>query len=282
MTGKVVSKANALMCWIALVAMGFSQVAMTDVTITRLANDGVILDDGETRIMIDGFVVESYALYGGLPPLMAQEFATATGIFENIDMAFVSHKHHDHNQPEFTCKFLRASDDTRLITSVQVIELVRERCRVLVTSTSQVATIDPERELPITLPVGTAKVTIVPLSHGTGKYAKIENWGHVVEMGGVRVLHIGDAAMDPTDFEAAAAELANLDAAIIPLWYFQPGPGMEVVERFMNAPNKLAVQIPPDEVAEATAFLAENYPEVQILRMPGDQVVISPSLTSPE
>jgi L-ascorbate metabolism protein UlaG (beta-lactamase superfamily) len=255
--------------------MAISQIAVADVTITRLANDGVILDDGETRIMIDGFVVESYALYGGLPPLMAQEFATATGIFENIEMAFVSHKHHDHNQPEFTCNFLRASDATRLITSVQVIELVRERCRVLVTSTSQVATIDPKFELPMTLPVGTAKVTIIPLSHGKGKYARLENWGHVVEMGGVRVLHIGDAAMDPTDFEAAAAELANLDVALIPFWYFQPGPGMEVVNRFLDAPHKLAVQVPPQEVAEATAFLATDYPEVVVLEQPGDQFVVS-------
>ena len=252
-----------------------SQVAMADVTITRLANDGVIIDDGETRIMIDGFVVESYALYGGLPPLMAQEFATATGMFENIDMAFVSHKHHDHNQPEFTCNFLRASDGTRLITSVQVIDLVRERCRVLVKNSSQVGTIDPKFELPMTLPVGTAQVTIVPLSHGTGKYARIENWGHVVEMGGVRVLHIGDAAMDVTDFEAAAAELMDLDVALIPLWYFQPGPGMEVVERFMDAPHKLVVQIPPDEVVEATEFLATDYPGAVVLPEPGDQIVIS-------
>ena len=256
-------------------AFVFSQLALADVTITRLANDGVIIENADTRIMVDGFVVEPYALYGGLPPEMAQQFSTATGLFAGIDAAFASHKHHDHNQPEFTCNFLRASDETRLITSQQVVDLVRERCRVLVTNTSQVGTIDPKLDLPMVLPIGSAKVTIIPLSHGTGKYARIMNWGHIVEMDGIRILHIGDAAMALADFEAAAAELADLDVALIPFWYFQPGPGMAVVERFMDVPHQFAVQIPPQEMAEVTEFLSAGYPEVQVMRMPGDSVVIS-------
>ncbi len=269
----------SLVCWSGLF---LSQSLIADVTITRLANEGVILDDGETRIMIDGLVVEPYALYGGLPPELAQEFSTATGLFADIDVALASHKHHDHIQPEFACNFLKASPGTRLVTSIQVIELVRERCRPLVRTSSRVGAIEPRYTQPVVLPVGNAQVSVFLLSHGTGKYARLQNFGHLVEMGGVRILHIGDAAMSAADFETANAVAFDLDVALIPFWFFQPGPGIGVVDEFMNAPMKLAVHIPPDEMNEVSVYLAENYPEVLVLGEPGDSIVVSSRESAPD
>ena len=263
-------------CIIAVTLL-FSQAVVADVTITRLANEGVIIDDGSTRIMIDGLVVERYALYGGLPPQLEQQFNSASGLFENIDLALASHRHHDHNQPEFACKFLKASPQTKLITSMQVIDLIRERCRPLVRTSTQVEVIDPQYEHPAVIRMDTAEISTFLLSHGTGKYARLQNFGHRVDIDGVQILHIGDAAMNVTDFEIARFDSESLDVALIPFWFFQPGPGMAVIEQFMDAPHKLAVHIPPDEMAEVSEYLGENYPEVLILAEPGESVVISSS-----
>ena len=103
------------------------------------------------------------------------------------------------------------------------------------------------------------------LSHGKRKYAKIENFGHLVELGGIKVLHIGDAAMDPTDFEEAGLADVKVDVVFIPIWFFQPGPGEAVIKGFMDAALKIAVQVPPDEAAEARLYLAEKFPGVMLL-----------------
>jgi hypothetical protein len=50
-----------------------------DVTITRLANAGVIISDGQARVMIDGMVVEPYAVYGGLPADAIADYSSASG-----------------------------------------------------------------------------------------------------------------------------------------------------------------------------------------------------------
>ena len=77
-----------------------------DVIVTQLANEGVILSDGgSARVMIDGMVVEPYALYGGLPPEAAAQFFEASGPFEGIGLALASHQHHDHNQPSPACRW---------------------------------------------------------------------------------------------------------------------------------------------------------------------------------
>ncbi len=257
--------------------LAFSLCAQAEVKITQLANEGVIIDHETTRIMIDGMVVEPYALYGGLPPELAEEFRQARGLFAGVDLALASHRHHDHNQPEFACILMQRNPLLRMVTSPQVVDLMRERCRDIATDVSRVRMIDPQYGNPLAVREGDALVTIYRLSHGVGKYAKLQNFGHLVEVGGVKILHIGDAAMDPRDFETAGLQEEQLDVALIPFWFFQPGPGMEVVNRYMNARKKFAVHIPPAEVAEVSEYLAENFPEVGVLAEPGEFVDVIPA-----
>lgn len=246
----------------------FSLPLQADVTITQLANEGVLLSDGETRVMIDGMVVDSYSVYGGLPAAAAGQFNGPSGVFSDVDLALVSHRHHDHNQPRHACRFMQSSGQTRLATSSQVVGLMREKCRSFMTGSPRVREISPQYGTPIELRSGTARVKVFPLSHGTRKYARIQNFGHLVELGGVTLLHIGDAAMNPADFEKAGLEQVSIDVAFIPFWFFQPGPGAAVVERFMDATLKVAVHIPPGEMEEVKAHLGENYPRVMVLDRP--------------
>lgn len=241
--------------------------AWADVTLQQLANGGVLIDDGQTRVMIDGLVVEPYAIYAGLPAAAVDDFEHATGVFADIDLALASHRHHDHNQPAFACEFLQESGATRLVTSAQVIDLLREKCRAFVTGSGadRVTAIDPQPGAPVVLEEGDVRVTVFNLSHGKRQYARIENFAHLVEAGGVRLLHIGDAAMDSDAFEQAGLAGVEVDVAFIPVWFFQPGPGGAVVEAYLDAPRKIAVQVPPDEAAEARAYLAGKYPEVLLL-----------------
>lgn len=254
-----------------------SVAALAEVKITQLANEGVIIDHETTRIMIDGMVVEPYALYGGLPPDLEQQFRQARGLFAGIDLALASHRHHEHNQPEFACMMMQRNPLLRMVTSPQVVDLMRERCRDISTNVSRVRMVDPQYGDPLAVKEGDAKVTIYRLSHGTRKYARLQNLGHLVEVGGVKILHIGDAAMTPNDFEIAGFHEMQLDVALVPFWFFQPGPGMELVNRFMNARQLYAVHIPPSEVAEVSEYLLENFPQVRVMAAPGEWVVVSPA-----
>jgi L-ascorbate metabolism protein UlaG (beta-lactamase superfamily) len=246
-----------------------------DVTITKLANAGVVLTSDGTRVMIDGMVVEPYSVYGALPPEAIPSFNQALAEFADIDLALVSHRHHEHNQPQFACDFMRASRETLLYTSQQVIGLMREKCRQFVTTSTRVHEIDPQYGQPAVIEVAGARVEVFPLSHGTRKNARIQNFGHLVEMGGSSVLHIGDAAMKPEDFERAGLADRKVDVALIPFLYFQPGPGADLVRRYLDAPLKIAVHIPPAEVAEVKSQMAESFPKVVILERPLDRIRFS-------
>lgn len=261
-----------------LLVVPATRKACADVTITQLANAGVVIsDDVSERIMIDGLVVEPYSVYGGLPPELAGLFLQLAGPFAGIDLALVSHQHHEHNQPTQACAFLEKSSKTVFAASASVIDLMREKCRQLVTTSPRIKLIEPTYEQPVVLQQGTATVTAFVLSHGEGKGAVIQNVGHLVAIGGMRVLHVGDAAMQSGEFTRAGVDKMDIDIALLPFSYFQPGPGGDLVRRFLDVPHKVALHIPPSEMAEVKAYLNAEFPRVLILEKAFDQAKFSPA-----
>ncbi len=252
--------------------------AAADVTLTMLANEGVVLSDGASAIIIDGLVTENYAIYGGLSPEQQAALTGANGPFSSIGLALASHRHHDHNQPDAACRFLQSRSRTQFVSSAQVIDLVREKCRQLVTTEDRIRIIDPQYGTPEVLSIGDITIRIFLLSHGRGNYARLQNYGHLVSVGGLKVLHVGDAAMDPEDYRRAGLEQVDLDVALVPFWYFQPGPDYDIVQTYMHATHLIAVHIPPGEVAEVTAHLEENFPGVMVFAQPLEQVSFSPTV----
>ncbi len=225
--------------------------------------------------MIDGMVVEPYALYGGLSGELSDQFFQAAGPFAGIQLALVSHQHHEHNQPGPACKFLQVSTGTRFVSSAQVMGLMREKCRQFITTSPRVQVIDPQYGHPEVIQEGSIKVTVFLLSHGVGKYAGLQNFAHLVEIGGLRVLHLGDAAMDPEDFIRAGVDGMNVDVALIPFSFFQPGPGGDIVRRFLDVPHQIAMHIPPKEMAEVKSYLQLEFPRVLVLEKALDSAQFS-------
>jgi len=256
------------------------EVLSADVTVTQLANEGVILSDGgKNQVMIDGMVTEPYSLYGGLPEDVVALYSKASGPFAGIDVALATHQHHDHNQPQAACQFMQKSTGTLLVSSQQVVDLMHEKCRDFTATSKRIKIIDPQYGQPEVVQVGDVKVTAFRLSHGGGKYAVLQNFGFLVEIGGMRVLHVGDADMDAADFIRAGVHSMNVDIALLPFWYFEPGPGGDLVHTYIDAPHKIANHIPPGEMAEIKEYMHGAYPEVLILEKPMDQVTFSPTVS---
>lgn len=258
----------------AVLLAGLCGPAVAEVTVTTLANQGMLVSDGDTRVMVDGLVVEPYSIYGGLTPEAVGLFERLEGPFADVDLVLVSHRHHEHNQPAHACRFMQRSQ-ARLATSAQVIGLMREKCRAFITGSDRVRQIDPQPGRIVRLQAGGARVSVFPLSHGPRKYARIQNYGHLIELGGVRVLHVGDAAIDETGFEQSGVlDGPAPDVALIPFRFFEPGRGLDIVRRYMDAPLKIAVHIPPDELGEVRDWLAEAHPGVRVPGGPLEVFVI--------
>lgn len=263
-----------VICCVMLLA-GFVNPLSAALTVTQLANEGVMITDGEFRILIDAMVVEPYSIYGGLPEEAVLLFEQVSGPFSDIDMLLVSHRHHDHNQPRFACQFMQQSTGTVLLAPPQAIGLMREKCREFVTTSPRIRPVAPQYEQAHIIELERGRITVFPLSHGAGKYARLQNYGYLIELNGMSIVHIGDAAMNSADFIKAGLDKVKIDVALIPFWYFQPGPGSELVTNFLDAPYKIAVHIPPGEMQEIKDYMVAEFPRVMILSNPLEEATFS-------
>jgi glyoxylase-like metal-dependent hydrolase (beta-lactamase superfamily II) len=96
------------------------------VDVTFLANEGVLLSAGETRVVIDG-LFQPYKTYAVMPAADRERIEASQPPFDGIDLVLVSHMHGDHFHAESVARHLRHNPQATLVTSGQVVAEVAAR-----------------------------------------------------------------------------------------------------------------------------------------------------------
>ncbi len=203
--------------------------------VTWLANEGVLLESSGSAVLIDAFVPEPYSIYTALPAETAAAMLAAEAPFGQVDIALASHRHRDHYQPEFAAKFLAAHPETRFWSSPQVLAGLES---------PGADSVFPGPGETISRRHANIEVDFLNLSHGSGRFSAIQNLGHVVRIGGFTVLHIGDAAMVPANFDPYGLVPAQIDVALVPYWYCSSKSGQKLISTHLAAGLQIAVHLP--------------------------------------
>lgn len=114
------------------------------------------------------------------------------------------------------------------------------------------------------LEVGRIRIELLRLSHGTGRFASIQNLGHVVTVGGVTALHVGDAEMLAASFAPYRLGERGIDVAFVPYWYFDDPTGRRIVDEHFRPAKLVACHVPPRELEDVTRRLARSDPDVLV------------------
>jgi len=244
-----------------LLNAGLAQAALY---VTFLGNEGYLLSDGKDKIIIDGFLGEAYALFQGLDEKSASAVIAAKDDFADIDLALVSHMHFEHFQPDTACKFIKASPATLMVTSPQVISILKDRCKPFAKNHKNLKPVITQAGIMKAFTKDGAKVEIFSLSHGTGKFSSLQHLGHLMTVGGKTIVHIGDAATDPADFLAAGLQNRKIDVLIAPYTFYTRAAGQLIISKYLNAPIKIVGHIPPKEFDSIVAAVREDYPDVVV------------------
>ena len=239
-----------------------------------LANEGYLLKSADEAVIIDGLITKPAWNYAVLPESVFSLMLEAEPPFEHINLLLASHMHADHFQARPAVEFLVAHPESVFHSSEQVTDLLRSAVAANQLLLKRIG----KTELPAGMTLGFdlqgVRVEFFPLSHGTGRFADIQNFGQLITVGDKRVLHIGDAAMVLSNFRVYHLPQKDIDIAIIPYWYFGYQEGIAIYKNLIGAKHYIAAHIPPDKVSQVAAQLAENFPEVKILHESLEKLVI--------
>lgn len=216
--------------------------------VVYLANEGFLLRSGGRAVLIDAFVTEPYSGYATLPPEVYQEMLAGEPPFEKIQLALASHAHRDHFQPEAAGAFLEKHPETLFASSPQVIEALREGYGGVAEIEDRLRVVWPDSGQTETLEQDGIRVDLFRVSHGTGRHAEVQNLGHVIELGGKKTLHVGDAEMVIANFEPFDLRSREIDVALVPYWYYPNDQARYLIAEHFHAGHEIAAHIQPSEV----------------------------------
>jgi L-ascorbate metabolism protein UlaG (beta-lactamase superfamily) len=236
-------------------------------TITFLANEGVMLASRTRKVFIDGLFLK-YKTGFALPADSTQDaLQRARPPFDGVDVVLVTHRHGDHFHPIPVAAHLRANPRATLLTSRQVIDTLRRHAlaRDLSNTRFMARTMSPgtrRREV-----VNGVTVELLGIPHGGGWRSRgLEHLAYIVEMGGRRVLHTGDADLTDEVLAPFRLDTARIDVALVPAWLLTNQKSRRAIVRWIRPGQVIGIHVGEGVEARITR-------EVQAA-MPGAHVFV--------
>jgi L-ascorbate metabolism protein UlaG (beta-lactamase superfamily) len=230
------------------------------VEITYIANEGVLISSGGKQVLIDGLHREYQPAYAFLPPAEREEIETAKAPFNEIDLILVSHRHLDHFHPESIGLHLQHNPGAVLVSSQQVVDEVEKTFKDFQAIRSRVTAATPPWKERVAMRVAGIDFEILGLRHGTGRHATIQNLGHIIKLGGKKLLHVGDADTSVENFEKFNLDEEGIDIAFLPDWFLLYSEGQTLVREHIKPKQIIAVHVSPSNSEKAAAQIRQAFP----------------------
>ncbi|HKY03384.1 MAG TPA: MBL fold metallo-hydrolase [Blastocatellia bacterium] len=233
----------------------------TGLEITYIANEGVLISSGGKQVLIDGLHRQYGIHYSFLPAAEREKIETAKAPFDRIDLILVSHMHLDHFHPESVGLHLKHAPKATLVSSQQVVDEVEKNFKDYQLIKARVTAATPPWKERVAMKVAGIDFDILGLGHGSERFRAIQNLGHIIKVGGKKILHIGDADTAAEVFEKFNLDEEGIDIAILPFWFLVDKEGPAVVREHIKPKHIIAAHISPIQVKKVTEQIKQAFPD---------------------
>ena len=265
--------ATALLAGIAALATTATAIAPGDeveVRVTYIANEGFLLQSGGSTVLIDALHRGEIEMYARPSDKVLHDLENATGNFSSVDLILVSHYHRDHFKAESVASHMAANPGARLISSPQVVEEVRRAASGTINADSAYPPVPGRTKFRL----AGVDLEMLRLSHGSGRFAKIQNLGQVFSLGGKKFLHLGDAEIAAGNFTVHKLAKDRIDYAFIPYWFLTDAEGRRIVTEIIRPRKIIAMHIPPADLEIERKKILAEFPDAIVFQEQGESLAL--------
>jgi L-ascorbate metabolism protein UlaG (beta-lactamase superfamily) len=251
------------------------------VDVTFLANSGFFLESGRYSVLIDAFLREPSDIFAGLPEQVYKQLVNAQPPFDDLTIVLVSHDHPDHVQMRGLEKYLGKNAMSVLWASPEVVQSLQAHARDFGTIQRRIRPIPTAKNAIQEIVHEEMSIGFMQLEHRGKPGEEILNLGHLIEMGGVKILHVGDAMPTVENFAPYGFAKMGIDVAIVPYWFFNQAKGVRVLQEEIKPKTVVVCHVPPSEQEKFQELLKAQFPDVILFTEALEKRTFRPSTAPP-
>ena len=260
-----------------LVALTLTSVAQPDraLTLTYIANEGVLVATGSHRILIDALFDAPNPEYPAPAPDVLQRLVGGEAPFHDVELLLVTHNHPDHFRVSVVDRFLFGHPRTVLIAPVDVVQALRDSAEHWTAYQSRVRPLDLCVGERATQRYSGGWVTAFRTLHSGARESPV-NLMYLVEMDGWIVFHEGDGDSGPEIFRGVVENGRAIDLALLHYWYpFNPI-GRRILDEVLMPRHVALMHLPVSQNLISAEMFASLGNRFTLLERPGQELELSP------
>lgn len=203
------------------------------VKVTYLANEGFLIEAGQRKILIDALFGDGIPGYPVVPVDTRKQLEGAQGRFSDVDVVLASHFHADHFSAPAVGNYLLNNTNARFYSTRDAEDKLQKTFRRYSEIQDRVYGVWPDIGGRNTFERDGVRLTALNLHHGEGTGA--QNVGWLIEMDGVRLLHVGDTEVTLEDVKPYHLVNEKIDVAFLPSWFY-------VYDKFKQVISEVAAE----------------------------------------
>ena len=245
-------------------------------TVRYLANEGVMIAHGDTKILFDPLFENSDVRYQRVPPSMRDAIFAGIAPYDGVDAVFISHFHGDHFSARDVLRLLQEREEIRLYAPAQAVTEMRKLASSDIQAVFDRVTIfDLEYgDAPVFVRTDGLLIEAVHVPHSGWPTARtdIQNIAFRITLENTStVLHLGDADARLVHFEQDENfwDERRVDLAFPPYWFFRSADGREILEDWVRASHSIGIHVPAEFGEDASTIPSELLGE-DLFTQPGE------------
>ena len=186
-------------------------------TLTRVANSGVLVESGGTQVLIDALFDKPNPEYRAPAPEVLDKMLKCAAPFDGVDLVFVTHNHPDHFDARLAVRYLETVAGPLLAAPADAVEEMRKVAADWSRIGPRVVSIDLKVGEKAQKAIGKLKVTAFRTLHG--KQESPMNVMFLFELDGWRIFHEGDSPGNVDEYRGFGLGSEPVDLTLVHHWF---------------------------------------------------------------